>query len=370
MEIRFEPTLLYYLNTNHELYFKDVKTLKGMINTIIPSGFNFSISSDIENYQLFNTMSMKGKPFDVICDMAANYGFEVYCSGKSIGLGYITSKEVDPLKLENISWFNNSIGVYELHGTKFASVTTADPHYIPGGWIKVNGIAKRIIYNRIYIGPTIGAEKYKVSTEQTVVVENTVIVVDDKEIITEEMLFDALPEEDRVYARHIKPYYHSSFVGLTKSDDDSRKEIYPNIISDDLSNVAVFKGDTLNVIKSSPYAGDQVGLQFPAQQDSIDLITLHKDNYHAGVTHSQLWSDNIPKKNNPEDFRLTLPDGGTLYYDKAKGKWILAAKSQIIIGIDSGTKYDAISFDSTSGKIVITDGTRTITMNGSTVDVS
>lgn len=370
MELRFEPSLLYYLNTRREIYFSDVKTLDGFIKTIVPSTFDYSVSSDIKDFQIFSNLSIKGKPFDVICDMAADYGLEVYCTGRSLAIGYIKSQDINPLLMSNATWFNNSVGVYEIYGTKFANITTKSPFYIPGGYIKVNNSIKRIIYNRIYIGPVKDSDQYKVSTEEIVAAENTIIAVDNNKKITEEMLYHAIPEEDRVYMHHINPFKYSSLVSVTKEESDTTKKVYPNSINDDLTNIVAVKGETLDVVKASPYAGDEVGLQFPHQEESIDLVSFHKEKYHAGVAHSQLWSDKIPIKNNPEDFRLTLPDGGNVYYDNAKGKWIFAAKSQIVIGIDSGASYTSVSFDSESGKIIITDGTRTITMDGSTVNVT
>jgi hypothetical protein len=56
----------------------------------------------------------------------------------------------------------------------------------------------------------------------------------------------------------------------------------------------------------------------------------------------------MPKKNTVNDFRLTLPDGGSLYYNNSSGEWILAAKSKVTIGGQSNISETSVPNPSSS----------------------
>ena len=44
-----------------------------------------------------------------------------------------------------------------------------------------------------------------------------------------------------------------------------------------------------------------------------------------------------PKRDSLDDFRLTLPDGGTMYYDNVGGNWIFSPIDNVIIGQGGGS---------------------------------
>jgi hypothetical protein len=349
MEIRLEPALLYILNTVKEMYFDDVQTLDAFVQSIVPSGFTHSISPDLKNNKLFNNISVKGNRYDVICDLAEQYGYEVYCTGSQLSVGYLES-DVDAVSLGNTQMTNNTRGIYNIREKEIACISSEYGFYLPGGILKLNGKIKRIMYTRIHIGPFKGPEKFQVVKSTDVAVTNIAIAVNNGVLISEDLLYDVVPEEDRHYFRHVRKFSFSSFIGITKTDEGLTKKVYPNIISDDLQKPVGVKGSTLSVVSASPYAGDEVGLQFPTQDDSIDLITKHKDKYHAAVSHGQLWSDKVPKRNNNDDFRLTLPDGSTLYHEKSTGDWKLAAKGKIHLVAESSPSYNSVPAD--GGKFV------------------
>jgi len=72
---------------------------------------------------------------------------------------------------------------------------------------------------------------------------------------------------------------------------------------------------------------------------------------------AQLYQGTTPKRNSIDDFRLTLPDGGTLYYEKSTGKWILAAKSKVEIGTGNVSSTQVPTISSSSPAARKEDGT-------------
>jgi hypothetical protein len=89
--------------------------------------------------------------------------------------------------------------------------------------------------------------------------------------------------------------------------------------------------DMLNkrVVRSSPYAGKDVGLQFPDEKDAVEMIVSPQDSQDMGVAVGQIFQKTQPFRSSSKDFRLTLPNA-TIYI-KENGEIIIAG-DKIYIG--------------------------------------
>jgi len=95
-------------------------------------------------------------------------------------------------------------------------------------------------------------------------------------------------------------------------------------------------GVPMRSVRASPYAGKTVGLQFPENKDAIEVATNPDGHKEMSVSVGEIFQkDGQPKRKSPDDFRLTLPDGGTIYYDNAKGNLYISAKTKIVLGTNA-----------------------------------
>ena len=269
-----------------------------------------------------------------------------------LGIGEIET-QLYSIRVE-IKTVNNTVAAFDVNGKRFASITSDNVYYLPGGYVKSNGATKRIVYNRIHVKTVIEKEgKIKLKKDWTTAVTNTIVVVDDPVRVTEQMMADAVPDEDRVYFLHINPHKYSSFVTLVKTDKGGHKAVYPNPRFDDMDSISVTTKGTLDVKTASPYAGKEVGLQFPAQDDSVDLISLHRNKLHSAISHGQLWQGEetgknawkegmIPLRTTIEDYRFTLPNGTTEYFSPSSNEWMFGINGTLKLGYWAEAAFDKI----------------------------
>lgn len=168
--------------------------------------------------------------------------------------------------------------------------------------------------------------------------------------------------------------------------------------------------------KASPFATIGAGVQYPEAISAIGLFG--GDSPHLSVCLGQVFQKKgKPYRNTINDYRLTMLDGSSFYFDYESQRWILVGNKFVEIGAadkdvqidyqtipyspstcniiwdgenksvtvhagESGDKTitvddDGIILDDGTNKItmnddgiVLDDGTRKITMNGSTVDIT
>jgi len=143
-------------------------------------------------------------------------------------------------------------------------------------------------------------------------------------------------------------------------------------IGNDINKLTFETKDAVDVrvAQSMPYAGETVGIQFPENKDAVEICVSPYSQKHMATSVGQLFQGKTPTRKSTDDFRLTLPDGGSIYYDKADGSMILAAKTKLKIGVQSGisstTPVEPDNFIEIDG-----DGdTFTLSKNGATITIN
>jgi hypothetical protein len=159
------------------------------------------------------------------------------------------------------------------------------------------------------------------------------VFVSSNRAISEQDLYRALPAEMRNLYKPIVPKSIVQLGEIVSATGREDKVSYGQYANDKFNLNIKDSTNLASVIQTSPYAGTTEGIQFPTNKD-VSIVILNPDERKdVAVEVAQLFQGTEPKRNNIKDFRLTLPDGGTLYYDDTNGKWIMAAKKSIDIGL-------------------------------------
>ena len=376
MLIRFEPKLLYYANLYIISKNPICKTIEDvMVDLLGRVNAKVIVASDIKNNELYNGYFHKGRIISFLDKFASDNNTEYYINDKFCAVGYIINnfKDLQANSVPTYTTLDNTISQVEVFKKKFtiATITQRVIKTIGDVIILNDGTPQRVIssYFRLdqnTIDSSIICNDYGVKVDQFTLAHLTKSVYKDDNM---------LQSIDSKYSNI------DTFVSLTTEDTDEFEKLAAvSTISRDMRHMNITNTDiTQRIVKSVPYAGDTVGIQYPVNIGSNNINVSHEGELSSSIEVGQVYQESLsPKRTAPEDFRLTLPDGGTLYYSAAKKEWAMITKTNIMIGVQSSFDNTKVPTDADlqakitikNGEIILDDGTRKITMNGSMVNVT
>lgn len=337
--IRFLPTS-YFIGELQSIYGSlHVNTVKEFLNEILPSRMILSVTKDLDG-EIYDHLNWHGTLLDLLAKIAHDFDTEFYLGDIILNVGHVYVEDTKPFP---IYIHNNTLSEFKMSKDLYITFTHSTlPGPLPGGTINFpynesENTIKRVIYNKITWSSDKGLECDMFST-------------DIYSHITEEQFAKLLCNEDKEILlrkyRDLKqlPSFLAKQVDDRPEEDETQKWVKTGDISRKMDQYQGRDNEMfdIRVVKSTPYAGKTVGMQFPntKEDDSVHSINVsHQNNTNTVVEVGQVYqkdsNGNVesPKRNSEDDFRLTLPDGGTLYYDHENGTWIMAAKTNIKIGV-------------------------------------
>lgn len=96
-----------------------------------------------------------------------------------------------------------------------------------------------------------------------------------------------------------------------------------------------------DVIQTSPYAGDGVGMLFP-QDEAHHLLFSPYGDREDPLIGPAYWgfNEDVPKRDDKKDFRLQLPNNTAVYYDSESGILYIIANNRLIINTQGVVSSD------------------------------
>jgi len=175
----------------------------------------------------------------------------------------------------------------------------------------------------------------------------------EKVRIPQEFLYELLPEEakEKMAKEYIYKHPNIIYADLVKYVDFKSGETirrHANLgvkyTRHDPENIDFeVVTDTPVIFESNPYAGDEVGVQYPKNVGGKVVALAPDAQYGNIISVAQVFQDNkMPLRSDIEDYRVTLPNGGTVYYDTDKKMNINVTKSRNILAVDSDIAFDKV----------------------------
>lgn len=328
-DITFVTNLWYHIMQPIEASKNKIKTVGQALNAIKANEKNVKInaSEDFLKKELFDGIAIDTSLIDFLAGLANNTGNELYIGDMSINIGYYIGDSAKTIFSSEANLETNTFYLFEKERRKYLWVTSPKPiSPYPCHNIKYQDNVYRVIYTNTFF-------------KRGIVTTNVLCTMAGSPI-DEWDLAGVLPPLDSYKLSIRLKANNSIFVGKTVKEDEYSREVDISNISYDLGKVKT-KGSKGTVIlkKSSPYAGPTVGLQFPNNKDAIPVAAKVKDELSSSVEIAQIFqkktNDKIqaPTRNTPDDFRLTLPDGSTIYYDNTTGVLYLTGKDAIGLAV-------------------------------------
>ena len=333
--IRLIPDMYYHAQNNMVNMIKNAKNIKDILIAMFPKAASIKVAGDLQDMHLYSGGYCRSTILEFIAKYCEDNNREFYLSDTDVALGIIQD-DASPELISSITMKENTMAEFNRYGVIFSMYTLDKAVQYPSKIIKVDGNVSRIIYTRIYAksdyltSTVLCSEMYKKVTEYMLATLLNTISRDS-------LLQDILRNNS---VRNI-------VVGKTSTDTEFEKQVKFENYMRDMQNLNVLEGTPFRVVKSSPYAGDSVGLQFPTNASSHIVAVANEGEYSSLMEVAQLFQKTdgemkAPVRSSLNDFRLTLPDGGSFYYDNANESWILAAKAKITLGVQADVSATAV----------------------------
>jgi hypothetical protein len=328
-EYTFIPLAYYFLQSTVDVYIGGQTNLGAIVKEICKEA-SYEVKPQLDDTLtsiVYKGYHGTGKAIDLIADLCSVNGLEFGCISDWLIIG----KFIGTQNTGIYSMIDNTIAHYNRVGTEYHSGRTIGQVIPPPGTtfsLNVLNAKTSAAVRNIYTS-------YRFTDKEL----RCIFVTSDKPV-TEMDLIRALPSDIRSFYKYSPP---KSIVQLGKIQSASNREdkVYYNKYANDKFDLKIQESSNItSVSQSSPYAGETEGIQFPTNEN-VNIVVVNPDERKdMAVEVAQLFQGKEPKRNNIKDFRLTLPDGGTLYYDYTNGKWILAAKQSIDIGVTNNNSTD------------------------------
>jgi hypothetical protein len=337
----FITKLRYYLRQSlsgdSQVVAQSILTVEDGINAMI---------GEYPDIQFYADDKFKNKEICPESGIALNMGFLPFIAGiaedarkefligeKSIHIAtFVGDKTLGPALASRFHESENRITTKTINGKEFVEFVGINQHPVRVGYcISCQEKVFRVVYTR-----------YEFSLD---LVESTIICTTNFSI-TEDELFQVIPQglETVEMAANMAVRMNRAEIrmGLVKKDDGNIIEMNINHQTRDPQAIA---RDTkpaegnMALIKSSPYAGNTVGLQFPVNIEAVSATE------NSSITAGQIFQKDSdgkllsPKMESPNDFRLTLPDGGSLYYSNESGTFYMVGKNSVAIMASPRANY-------------------------------
>lgn len=285
---------------------------------------------------------------DLLTKICAENKWEWYLRGDGLFISHCLSVNDTNAVIKNPEPYSSKI--IHFFNYKFVEMPTDTAQ--PGSWYGENG---RVIWTRYIVGQDIGSmmglmvENNRVNTLLEGSYLDTLFGIDDKYIIERQMkdysqnfiivgkIFGEYKDSNR--EEYEVPKFSGDVRNFTKwlrtreFKDKFTEKDHPLLYSE-------------NVRQTTPYAGDNVGIQYP-QDDSHHILFSPYGKREDPLLGPAFYGFNetIPKRNSEKDYRLTLP-GATIYI-KEDGEIILEQVTATA-GVPTGTGvYIKIAADGT-----------------------
>jgi len=304
---------------------------------------------------------------DLLTKICAENEWEWYLRGDALFVSNCLSVDKTDTIIKNPE--AESSKIIHFFNYKYVEIPTDTAQ--PGSWYGENG---RVIWVKYIVGEDIGStmglmvENNRTNTLLEGTYLDTIFGIDDKYIMERRL---------RDYSQ--KPVIVGKIFGEYK--DSNREEYEVPKFSGDVRTFTKwlrkrefktkFTQDdspliySENVRQTTPYAGNNVGIQYP--QDVSHHILFSPDGQREDPLVGPAFygfNETIPKRNSEKDFRLTLPNA-TIYI-KEDGE-ILLEQTAAAEAIPTGSgKYVKIAADGTIN--IDTDGTINIGANASAIN--
>jgi len=161
-----------------------------------------------------------------------------------------------------------------------------------------------------------------------------------------------------------KDHVHGRYQALVAPSDSSKQDSGAWDFSDEIK--------MLPLTKTTPFAGDGVGLLFPKTTKSRALIFSPNEHHNHGYIGPMTWKEGKDKQQVPEkeddDFLLRLEDG-YIYFDKANATWLLRSAT---VKIEAATPAAATTKPDTtpeSGTYIKIENDGSVTVKGTIINV-
>lgn len=371
MEFRFIPDTFYHLSHEAIITTENITTLRQILENLTANNKSIQLKIEEEpdplkkgfpDQNLFNGLYLHNeRPIDYLATICKTHKKEMLVGDKFIGIAdYLQTDDIG----YNIHVFNNSFSHFSMFGKEFISVGSSKEPIYPSQHFYFHSNSSTVLQLRcIHTSIDINGIKKDVHMISNVfdVKEVTKIEPDpyepgktiEKQVfrwapikITEEELIDLLDDEDRQALMDI--YYNNSnvIVGKTSFDAENDKFVKYNNDKYDLAKTNFIPSSYRYLVtKATPYAGPTVGLQFPINNNSISVDVKHDGKASSAIEVGQIYqknNDNVwqePRKDSEDDFRFTLPDGTTVYYEHNIATFTICGKQEVIVGIQSDIDY-------------------------------
>jgi len=318
--------------------FSGKKTVKSVLQCFIPesdgtSTIDLSVDDRFESMAIYDHLSYVGQAVDYIAKMAGELETEFYFHSKQFVFGIVSNlKNAEDPDPEKTIWpFNNTFAAFNYRGKQFFTLVSKSPIPAPGSWVSWKGYESRVIYLRITWNK--GAADFNAITVKDSFENNDIVV-------TEETLVGILPRYDSEilrakiqYSRNINPPF--IYQGTDNDDVDLTKNVKCITNSRDMTKIDINGPYDTTVVKGSPYAGETVGVQYPANGGAYGIAVSQHGDRSAAVEVGQMYGVVMPARDSIDDYRLTLPSGITIYGKNSNKTLIMQSKGITILARDN-----------------------------------
>jgi len=353
-------------------------------STKIP-GFRINIRPGLEDRKIIDDFSIRGNFLDYIAEFCRRHREELYINSDSVSIGKIITLNTDPkwvYMTDNFVIKKEGIYNYFIH-------TLNRTGYLPGTLIRDtrSGIS-RVYYTSMLCWQGKWTTTMYSAPNDVGIIRNVSDKLGKPQWISEDMVADTIIDtpfginshKDRLsFDRPNWATYVGESTGDDVDDPNGSKTIADINIGEreDIRNMLLAESVVpRKTNKGHTYAGNSVGQQFPENKGVMGINVSHVGEIYNSIEVAQLYKtgDRPPKRNSNKDYRLTFPDGTTIYWEASSGEYSIMAKSKIKIGVSSSVDSTSVPdpynivIDSTS--VVLEKGSRKITIDGTTVDIT
>jgi hypothetical protein len=122
-----------------------------------------------------------------------------------------------------------------------------------------------------------------------------------------------------------------------------------------------------SIIKSSPFAGDGVGMKFPVLEKARHLLVFPEKKSGYSILSGMVWKkdDTVPKCE-PKDLYLRM-EKGSLYFDEANKTWLVKAEKVKLEAAAPDAADTKPNPTTTTGTFIKLENGGTVTIEGTTI---
>lgn len=356
MEIKFIPNSKSILknNTNrfsfggdkYKTTFYLYEIFKEIVKGTNNKSFRINSSASANNIKYKNFTSFSN-PIDTIDKIAIDNQLEYFYGDNILYIGTMITdnnkgQKVSPSKYFNSNQYVNTIFTSKIKfNGKLVTIKSGgypDTLPLPGTQIHLLSSPQRVIYLNLQFGKKIGS--------------HSVFISIDNISVPKDFYYKLLPEKalKKIFMEYQYDYPNIIYGNIEKYIGEKNETIRRNVNTslsyathDPENMIFPSRKKTPIMFESTPYAGEEVGLQFPKNTNAKIIALAPDGKFESGTIVGQIFQNNkMPKRDDIFDYRLTLGGAATQYYDySVKTRWDVT-KIRNVIGVSDSITFDKV----------------------------